>query len=79
MTSESQNVELLLTLPYGHVQLELQVYFGDPSLTAVQSEMRLVNGIFAPSNISQQLRLGLWGIGLVKAPWFTPGFSYCSW
>ncbi|KAK9831142.1 hypothetical protein WJX74_004743 [Apatococcus lobatus] len=58
---------------------ELLAYFGNASLTAVQSELQLVNGIFGPSSIGQQARLGLWGIGVLKSAWFAPGFSYCSW
>lgn len=69
----------LYTYVHHCVATEFLYYFGDPRLTSVQSEMRLVNGIFGPSNISQQVRLGLWDIGLLKVPFATPGISYCSW
>ena len=58
---------------------ELLSYFGDPNISSVQSELRLVDGIFGPSNLLGQERLGLWGIGVTKVPWFTPTFSYCAW
>lgn len=58
---------------------ELLAYFGDPNLTSVQLELRLAEGIFGPSNLPGQNRLGLWGVGVTKVPWFTPTFSYCAW
>ncbi|KAK9864492.1 hypothetical protein WJX84_005112 [Apatococcus fuscideae] len=66
------------TIPQ-YAPAELLEYFGDPNLTTSEAEQRLLGGIYGPSGLPAQYRLGLWSIGLAKVPWFTSNSSYCTW
>ncbi len=67
---------MLLCAPYA----ALLQYFGDPTLSLTQAKLRLADGVLSPNPaLNQQTRLGIYGLGLTKVPWFTANYSYCSW